>query len=301
MNELRFGFSGNAFDIDKLVDEAVRAEASGFDVFQIIDFATALSPFVALSAVARATSTIKLGPFVLNTALWNPATVVRDLATLDRISDGRLEIALGSGIALPNTRALMPQTPDARFERLQETIAAIKETIADPGITPGFVDRPRIAVAGTVDRVLKLAAEEADTFLVASVPPVPKVEGLANYEIVPERAATAAYLDRLRAHAGDRANALEIGSSAAVTLTDDTDAALAELAKTHTYLTPQQIFESPKLLTGSLDEIADQVAGRVTDLGITYWSLRAPTPEELTPVIDAIRARTAAKAPGGAM
>jgi probable F420-dependent oxidoreductase len=294
MNELRFGFSGNAFDIDKLVDEAVRAEASGFDVFQIIDFATALSPFVALAAVARATSRISLGPFVLNTALWNPATVVRDLATLDRISNGRLEIALGSGIALPNTRALMPQTPDARFERLKETIAAIKATIADPGITPGFVDRPRLAVAGTVDRVLKLAAEEADTFLVASVPPVPKVEGLETYEIVPERAATAEYLDRLRAHAGDRADELEIGSSAAVTLTDDTEAALAELAKTHTYLTPEQIFESPKLLTGSLDEIADQVVGRATDLGITYWSLRAPTPEELVPVIDAIKARAGA-------
>jgi probable F420-dependent oxidoreductase len=299
MNDLRFGFSGNAFDIDKLVDDAVRAEASGFDIFQIIDFATALSPFVALSAVARATSTIKLGPFVLNTALWNPATVVRDLATLDRISNGRLEIALGSGIALPNTRALMPQTPDARFERLKETVVAIKETIADPGITPGFVDRPRVAIAGTVDRVLKLAAEEADTFLVASVPPVPKVEGLENYEIVPERTATAEYLDRVRAHAGDRADTLEIGSSAAVTLTDDTEAALAELAKTHSYLTAEQLFESPKLLTGSLDEIADQVVGRAAVLGITYWSLRASTPEELTPVIDAIKSRVAAEAPGG--
>jgi probable F420-dependent oxidoreductase len=301
MNEFRFGFSGNAFDIDALVDDAVRAERAGFDVFQIIDFAGALSPLVALAAVARATSTIKLGPFVLNTALRNPATITRDLATLDRISNGRLEVALGSGIALPNTRGLMPQTPDARFERLRETVAAIKRTVSDPGITPGFVARPRLAIAGTVDRVLKLAAEEADTFLIASVPPVPKVPGLEGYEIMPERMATAKYLDRLGEHAGERAATLEIGSSAPVHLTEDTEATLGELAATHTYLTPEQIFESPKMLVGSLEQIADQIVQRGTDLGITYHSLRAPTPEELAPVITAVKSRVSAKAMGGAV
>lgn len=290
--EFRFGFSGNAFDIDKLVDEAVRAERVGFDVFQIIDFAGALSPLVALSAVARATSRIRLGPFVLNTALWNPATICRDLATLDRISNGRLEIALGSGISLPTTRGLMPKTRDERFERLRETIAAIKETVSEPGITPGFVGRPRLAIGGTVDRALKLAAEEADTFLIASVPPVPKVEGLESYEVIPEREATAAFLDRLRGYAGERADQLEIGSSAPVILTDDTDAALAELAATHTYLTPEQIFESPKMLVGSLDQVVDQILRRRKDLGISYQSLRASTPEELAPVIDAVRSRS---------
>jgi alkanesulfonate monooxygenase SsuD/methylene tetrahydromethanopterin reductase-like flavin-dependent oxidoreductase (luciferase family) len=38
---------------------------------------------------------------VLNTGLWNPATVARELATLDRVSGGRVEINLGSGIPLP--------------------------------------------------------------------------------------------------------------------------------------------------------------------------------------------------------
>lgn len=296
--DFRFGFSGNAFDIDGLVDDAVRAERAGFDVFQIIDFATALSPMVALAAVARATSKIRLSPFVLNTALWNPATVCRDLATLDRISNGRLEVALGSGISLPDTRGLMPQTRDERFGRLRETVAAIKETVSEPGITPGFVERPRLAVAGTVDRVLRLAAEEADTFLIASVPPVPKVEGLEPYEVIPEREATAAYLDRLRDYAGERAEVLEIGTSAPVILTDDTDAALAELAATHTNLSPQQIFESPKMLVGSLEEVVDQIISRRADLGITYQSLRTSTPEEAAPVIEAVRARSTAQAAG---
>lgn len=297
--EFRFGFSGNAFDVGQLVDEAVRAEQAGFDVFQIIDFAGALSPLVALAAVARATSTIRLGPFVLNTALWNPATICRDLATLDQISDGRLEVALGSGISLPGTRGLMPRTRDERFERLRETVAAIKAAVSEPGISPGFAKRPRLAIAGTVDRALKLAAEEADTFLIASVPPVPKVEGLEGHAVIPERAAAAAYLDRLRDYAGPRAGLLEIGTSAPVILTDDTDAALAELAKTHTYLTPEQIFESPKMLVGSLDQIVDQIVRRGTDLGITYQSLRAPTPEELAPVIDAVKSRSAARVATG--
>ena len=295
-NEFRFGFSGNPVNIDQLIDEAVRAERVGFEVFQIIDFAGALSPLVALAAVAKATSTIRLSPFVLNTALWNPATICRDLATLDRISNGRLEVALGSGIALPDTRGLMPQTRDERFVRLQETVAAIKATESEPGISPGFVGRPRLAIAGTVNRVLKLAAEEADTFLIASVPPVPKVEGLEGYAVIPERAATAAYLNRFREYAGARADSLEIGTSAQVILTDDTDAALAELAKTHTNLSPEQIFESPKMLVGSLDQIVDQILQRRVDLGITYQSLRAPTPEDLASVIDAVKSRSASQA-----
>ena len=91
---------------------------------------------------------------------------------------------------------------------------------------------------------------------------------------------------------------LEIGTSAPVILTDDTDAALAELAATHTNLSPQQIFESPKMLVGSLEEVVDQIISRRADLGITYQSLRTSTPEEAAPVIEAVRARSTAQAAG---
>ena len=86
----RFGFSGPAFgNIGELIDTALRAEAAGFDTFLISDLPGALSPLTTLAALARATTTITLGTFVLNTGLWEPAVAARELASIDQISAGR--------------------------------------------------------------------------------------------------------------------------------------------------------------------------------------------------------------------
>ena len=95
---------------------------------------------------------------MLNTGLWEPSTLCRDLSSLDRISHGRLHI----GIRAPGAKELMPRTVDERFGLLLQTIASIKATMSDAGITPGFVSQPRLAVAGTSDRFLQLAGEETD-------------------------------------------------------------------------------------------------------------------------------------------
>src|ERR1700761_6464930 len=163
--DFRFGFSASAFGgVEALVDSAVRAEQAGFDSVLVPDLPGALSPLLALAAAGRATSAIQLGTFVLNTGLWNPATVARELATLDQVSAGRLEISLGSGIPQPSLQGIIPPSPAARFERLQATLAAVREAFTSPGITPGFAGRPRLFVAGTADRTLQLAAGHADGF-----------------------------------------------------------------------------------------------------------------------------------------
>jgi alkanesulfonate monooxygenase SsuD/methylene tetrahydromethanopterin reductase-like flavin-dependent oxidoreductase (luciferase family) len=155
--DLRFGYAATTFaGVDTLIEEAVQAEQAGFDSVTVADLPGALSPLVALAALARATATIELGTFVLNTGLWDPATVARDLATLDRISGGRVDIALGSGIPQPSVAGIMPPDGPARFERLRATVSAVKSSFDDPGITPGFVNRPRLRVAGAGDPVLRL-------------------------------------------------------------------------------------------------------------------------------------------------
>ena len=158
--EFRFGLSASTFaGVDALVDSAVRAEQAGFDSVTVPDLPGGLSPLVALATAARATNNIRLGTFVLNTGLWNPATVARELATLDQVSGGRLEIMLGSGIPQASLRGIIPDSRDGRFERLQATVAAVKQAFDAPGIAPGFVGRPRLLIAGTADRVLRLAAD----------------------------------------------------------------------------------------------------------------------------------------------
>ena len=48
-------------------------------------------------AAAQATSRIRLGTLVLNVPFWNPALLAREIATADILTDGRLEVGLGSG------------------------------------------------------------------------------------------------------------------------------------------------------------------------------------------------------------
>jgi hypothetical protein len=77
--DFHFGLSASTFGgVDALVETAVQAEQAGFDSVTVPDLPGALSPLIALAAAARATETIRLGTFVLNTGLWNPATVARD-------------------------------------------------------------------------------------------------------------------------------------------------------------------------------------------------------------------------------
>ncbi|HEX3803322.1 MAG TPA: LLM class flavin-dependent oxidoreductase [Solirubrobacteraceae bacterium] len=293
MNKLRFGYALSPFGAaEDAVDLAVRAELAGFDAVTIADLPRGLSPLLTLTAVAQHTSTITLSPFVINTGLWNPATIGRDLATLHRISGGRLDVALGSGIPQPLVAELVPPTRDLRFERLVETVRAVKATFEDAGITPGYGDTvPRMLVAGASERVLRLAAEETGGFIIAAVPPVPKVSLPPGHMVLPERDATAAYLDRLRGYAGDGADDFEIGVGAPVTLTHDLEAKAKELAEIHSYLEPRQVLASPKLLVGDIDSLAAQIVERRDSLGITYTVMRGPTPEELAPVLAAARAQ----------
>lgn len=296
--EFRFGLSASTFaGVDALVESAVRAEQAGFDSVTVPDLPGGLSPLVALATVARATDNIRLGTFVLNTGLWNPATVARELATLDQVSGGRLEIMLGSGIPQASLRGIIPDSRDGRFDRLQATVAAVKQSFDAPGITPGFVGRPRLLIAGTAARVLRLAAEQADGFIIASVPPVPKIQLPPGQLVLPEPTAAQAFLGRLRGYAGQRADQLMIGTGAEVILTEDPRAAAERVAAIHTYLSPQQVSSSPKILIGTPDDIAAQILERGQRLGLTYYVLRGAPPEELRAIITRVRAEVRPSSP----
>jgi probable F420-dependent oxidoreductase len=291
--EFHFGLSASTFSgVDALVEAAVQAERAGFDSVTVPDLPGALSPLIALAAAARTTETIGLGTFVLNTGLWDPATVARELATLDRISGGRLDITLGSGIPQPSLRGIIPPDPESRFERLQATVAALKSSFDAPGISPGFARRPRLRIAGTGDRTLRLAAAEADGFVIASVPPVPKIQLPPGQLVLPEPDAAAAFLGRLRGYAAERASRLIIGTGAEVIITDDARSEAERVAAIHTYLSAEQVLASPKILIGTPEEIAEQILERARRLGITHYVLRGATPDQLGSIATQVRAGT---------
>src|SRR3954451_6360041 len=75
-----------------------RAEDLGYDVLTLPDhFGSQLSPIPALAAAAMASSRIRLSMFVLANDWRNPAGVARDVATIDALSGGRVELGMGAG------------------------------------------------------------------------------------------------------------------------------------------------------------------------------------------------------------
>ena len=79
------------------VDECREAEGFGYDAVFAADHLGIPAPFPLLVAAAEATQRLRVGTLVLNAAFWNPALLAREVATTDILTDGRLELGLGSG------------------------------------------------------------------------------------------------------------------------------------------------------------------------------------------------------------
>ena len=119
--------------------KAKRAEALGYDILLMPDHLTdqfAIGP--ALALVAEATTTLRIGTFVLQNDLRHPALVAKEAATLDVLSDGRFELGLGAGGSLlaDYERTGIPfDPPGTRVGRLEESLRIIKGLAAEEPLT----------------------------------------------------------------------------------------------------------------------------------------------------------------------
>ena len=118
--------------LDRLVALARHAEALGFDSVWAGDSPLTrprADPLLLLSAVAVATSRLTLGTAVLLPALRHPILLAHQLATLDRLADGRLIVGVGGGFPNYGTRKQFDAIGvpfGSRVDRLDETIAAMR-------------------------------------------------------------------------------------------------------------------------------------------------------------------------------
>ena len=177
-----------------VVDYATLAERVGYDSLWLsdhlfLDLAKyggsgrregGFDPLVALSALARIVSRPRLGTLVLCEALRPASVLAKSLATLDRISGGRVEVGIGAGWYEPEYAAIgMPlPSPGERLARLREAVVVTRGLMTGDAFTfdgryhrafaavnqPPARQRPTppIIVGGKGDRLLKVAAEVAD-------------------------------------------------------------------------------------------------------------------------------------------
>ena len=121
-----------------IVDEAVLAEALGFDSVWLgehhfCDYVLAAPPVV-LAAIAARTTRLRLGTGVTLLANLDPVRVAEDYATVDAISNGRVELAVGRGILI-DTYEVFGQKPDESRERYRENLELLRRLWSERDVT----------------------------------------------------------------------------------------------------------------------------------------------------------------------
>jgi probable F420-dependent oxidoreductase len=270
---------------------AKSVEDAGFDVLTIPDHLVAsVSPFAGAAAASVATSRLHAGTLVLNNDLRHPVETAREAATVAAISGGRFELGLGAGHMKSEYDAagLRFDASGARVDRLVEAVdvirpllagnpvdvdgthycvrAAAGELVAAPGVPVPLL------IGGNGTRVLQLAGRVAD------------IAGLAGFSH--NRDATKVNLthfdaggltDRIavvRGAAGDRFDAIELNALIQfVVHTDDRAASAAELAATFVAISPELVLDSPFVLLGTHEQMAEALVERQQRFGVSYWTV----------------------------
>lgn len=121
-----------------IVDEAVLAESLGFDAVWLGEHhpcdSVLAAPPVVLAAIAARTARIRLGAGVTRLASLDPVRVAEDYATVDAISNGRVELSVGRGI-LVDTDEGFGQKPDESRERFRENLELLRRLWNETGVS----------------------------------------------------------------------------------------------------------------------------------------------------------------------
>jgi alkanesulfonate monooxygenase SsuD/methylene tetrahydromethanopterin reductase-like flavin-dependent oxidoreductase (luciferase family) len=98
VTEIGFGVSLAGWtDGPALLAAARTAEREGFDVVTVADHLGHAAPFPVLATAAAVTTRVRLRTYVLDAYFWNPALLAREVATVDLLSGGRVELGIGAG------------------------------------------------------------------------------------------------------------------------------------------------------------------------------------------------------------
>ena len=257
-----------------------------------------LAPIAAIAAAAAYTSTLRVGCRVFCIDYHVPAVLAKEAATLDLLSDGRLELGIGAGWSGLEYEAmgLTFETPGRRIAKLKEVVALVKAHSADAELaqageyvnvngykgTPDPVQRPHppIMIGGGGKRVLTYAGREADIVSINTVPFAQRTDdGLTPAEEAERR------YEYVRAAAGPRIGDLDIESSPYfVSLADDSEDAYQRIAA-KTGMAIDVLRDHPNVLAGSATAIAETLQARRETLGVNYVTVQQTQAEKFAPIV----------------
>ncbi|WP_457100362.1 LLM class flavin-dependent oxidoreductase [Microbacterium sp. P5_E9] len=241
-------------------EAARRLEGDGYATLVTPDTLWTPSPFLALAAVAAGTTTLRLGTWVIASPLRRPAEVVREVKTLQELSGGRFELGIGAGRPGGERDAealgLEWGTAGERVSQVEAALIAVR-TGVDP--VPGIV------LAGSGDRMLRIAGRLADTL---ALPIGPDADLAAITELA----------DRAHGIAGDLELALQITG-----IGDD----IPDWLRHRQGLTPDGLRDAgaAAMLSGDVERDAEALEHLRDVTGVSYLTVPGELTARLTPLV----------------
>jgi probable F420-dependent oxidoreductase len=262
-----------------------------------------LAPIAAMATAAAVTDTLRVGCRVFCVDYHIPAVLAKEAATIDLLSDGRLEFGVGAGWSEHEYRAmgLTFEPGPRRVSRLEEVVALVKahwsgEELDHRGefaTATGYSGLPRpvqqphpaIMIGGKGRRVLSFAAREAEIVSISTVSFTADDAGRTPAEQAARRYGFA------RDAAPERLPELDIESSPVFAeITEDADAAADRVAGMLN-VPSEGLLDHPNVLIGSLDAVVERLHERRERYGVNYVSFQQAEVETFAPVVDRLAGR----------
>jgi len=284
------------------LDSAREVESLGYSTMFVPDhFDEGIGPLAAMATAAAVTTTLNVGTLVFDCDFRHPAVLARELASIDVLSEGRLEVGLGAGWKrLDYDRSgIAMDPPKVRVDRLVEHTHVLKGLFAggpfsfkgehytitelDGTPAPHRPGGPPIIIGGGGPRVLRFAGASADIVGVNASVHSGEIDVAAAQDALPERIDEK--LDWVRKGAGERFDDLELNAWLAVAeVTDDADEFVAGLAVAFES-DPANVLTSPLSLIGSPTEIRERLHERRERWGYSYCVMPGDKAHEFAPIV----------------
>ena len=311
--EISVSVQAEPADLESWLALARRLEAAGFAALLMGDHpGSGASPWPALGGAAAVTRTLRLGTYVVQAGVREPMHVAADAATLNLLAPGRVRARhRRRAHAARVGRHRPPAALAARAGRAAGRVRRGRGRAAGRGdrhpgrAVPRAAGRPagrhpgrpalagaalagaapvRLVIGGGHPRLLRAAARRADIVGLAGLGAT--LPDGHQHEVRWSAADLRGQLDLIRAEARQvgRAPALE-ALVQVVRVTDDRDAALAEVGAEIPSASAEDLDRTPFLLIGSHEQLAAQLRRQAAELGITSYVVREPAVPDLERVL----------------
>lgn len=288
-----------------------RVEELGYSTLFVPDhFNDQLGPIAAMTAAALVSDTLRVGSLVFDNDYRHPVVLAKEMATIDVLSEGRLELGIGAGWKREDydLSGIPMEAPKVRVERMMEAVAVMRglfggepfhfdgEHYRIAGLEgtprPHTAGGPPLIIAGGSPRMLRFAGANATIVGVNPSIHSGSVDADAARDSLGDR------IDQkvgwVREGAGDRFDDLEINAWVAVAKLTDDAAGFAELVAPTFGVGAEatsDVLDSPMVMVGDVASIGDQLERRRDRWGYSYHVVGDEAVLEMAPVVAAYAGR----------